>query len=65
MSWPTALAGLGAVAMLALGFNIIVPLSETVDSLCAMAGIICALLFLGLAEDSGPQVDQLVDLDRE
>jgi hypothetical protein len=51
--------------MLALGFNLVVPLSEAVDSLCAIVGIICALLFFGLAEDPGPQNNQLVDLDRE
>jgi hypothetical protein len=65
MSWPTVLAGLGAVAMLLLGFNMIVPLGENVDTLCDMAGIICAMLFLGLADDPGSQDNQILELDRE
>jgi hypothetical protein len=45
--------------MFALGFNVVVPLSETVGTVCDIAGIICALLFLGLAEDPGPQDNPL------
>ena len=65
LSLPTVLAGLGAVAMLSLGFNLIVPLSETVGTVCDIAGIICALLFLGLAEDPGPQDNPILEFDRE
>ena len=64
MTWPKTFAGLGAVAMLALGFNMIAPLSETVDTFCDMAGIVCVMLFFGLAKDPGRD-DRFLDLDRE
>jgi hypothetical protein len=65
MSWPTVLAGLGAVAMLALGFNLIVPLSESVGTVCDLAGVICALVFFALADDPGSLDDHSLELDRE
>ena len=57
--------GLGAVAMFALGFNIIVPLSATVDTLCDLAGIICFMVFFGLTEDAGAHGDRSMPFDRE
>ena len=61
MSWPTIFAGLGAVVMLAFGFNTIVPLSEAVDTVCDLAGIVCVMLFFGLADDSGAQNSRFLE----
>ena len=65
MRWPTILAGLGAVAALALGFNLIVPLSEGVDTLYDIAGVICLMLFFGLADGDGAQSSRFLESDGE
>ena len=65
MSWPTIFAGLGAVAMFALGFNTIVPLSDGVDTVCDLAGIVCVMLFFGIADDSESRRGRFLELDRE
>jgi hypothetical protein len=65
MRWPTILAGLGAVAALALGFNLIVPLSEGVDTLYDIAGVICLILFFGLADEDGARSSQFLESDPE
>jgi hypothetical protein len=46
------LIGLTAAAMLMLGFNIILPLNGSVDALCDLTEIVCAMLFFGLVEDA-------------
>jgi uncharacterized protein involved in response to NO len=46
----TILTGLGAVGMLMLGFNMIAPLGQTGDTICDLAGIVCAMMFIGLVE---------------
>jgi hypothetical protein len=63
VSWPTVLAGLGAVAMIAFGFNTTVPLSETVDTLCDMAGLCSGVI--ELADDPDSQGNRFLELDRE
>jgi len=50
MRWAVILSGIGAAAMLALGFNIILPLDRVADTLCDLAGVASAIVFLGLAE---------------
>ena len=65
MSWPAVLAGLGAIGMLSLGSNLIVPLSESVGTVCDLAGIICALVFFALADDPGSLDNHSLELDRE
>jgi hypothetical protein len=50
MRWAVILSGLGAAAMLALGFNVILPLGAAADSVCDLAGVVSAIVFLGLAE---------------
>ena len=49
MRWAV-LSGIGAAAMLALGFNMILPLGRVMDDLCDLAGVASAIVFLGLAE---------------
>ena len=44
------LSGIGAGVMLALGFNMILPLGAVADTLCDLAGVASAIVFLGLAE---------------
>ena len=41
---------IGAATMLALGFNMIVPLGHVADTLCDLVGVASAIVFLGLAE---------------
>ena len=50
MRWALILSGMGAAAMLALGFNMVLPLSGLADTLCDLAGVASAVVFLGLAE---------------
>jgi len=50
MRWAVILSGIGAAAMLALGFNIILPLDRVADTLCDLAGVASAIVFVGLAE---------------
>ena len=40
----------GAAGMLALGFNMILPLGGAADTLCDLAGVASTIVFLGLAE---------------
>ena len=50
MRWALILSGMGAAAMLALGFNMVLPLGGLADTLCDLAGVASAVVFLGLAE---------------
>ncbi len=50
MRWVVILSGIGAAVMLALGFNMILPLGGVADTLCDLAGVVSAIVFLGLAE---------------
>jgi hypothetical protein len=50
MRWAVILSGIGAAAMLALGFNMILPLGGAADTLCDLADVASAIVFLGLAE---------------
>jgi hypothetical protein len=40
-------SGLGGALLLALGFDLIVPLSSAISSLCELAGIVSAVVFCG------------------
>lgn len=44
------LSGTCAAVMLALGFNMILPLGGVADTLCNLAGVASAIVFVGLAE---------------
>ncbi len=50
MRLAAIVSGLGGVALLALGLNMIVPLSGAVDSLCNVAGVASTVMFFGLVE---------------
>ena len=50
MGWVTILSGLCSVTMLALGLDLIVPLGRAGDSLCGLAAVGPAIVFLGLVE---------------
>ena len=50
MSLPAVAAGLGGVALLALGSNFILPVGELVGGVCDIAGIVAAMVCFGLAE---------------
>jgi hypothetical protein len=50
MNWALILSGMGAAAMLALGCNMILPLGGLADTVCNLAGVVSAIVFLGLAE---------------
>jgi hypothetical protein len=50
MTWLLIVTGLGAAVLLALGFNLIVPLSNGIGGLCDLAGIASAVVFLGLTD---------------
>lgn len=50
MTWAVILSGIGAAVMLALGFNMILPLGGVADTLRDLAGVASAIVFLGLAE---------------
>jgi len=50
MRWAVILSGIAADPMLALRFNIILPLDRASDTLCDFAGVASAIVFVGLAE---------------
>lgn len=50
MSWLLIATGLGATLLLALGFNLIVPLSSGISDFCDLAGIASAMVFFGLTD---------------
>jgi hypothetical protein len=50
MSWAVIISGLSGAALLALGFNMILPLSGTLDTACALAGAASAVVFFALVD---------------
>ena len=50
MRWAVILSGIVAAGMLALGFNVILPLGGGADTLCDLVGVASAIVSLGLAE---------------
>ena len=60
---PTIVTGAASIALLMLGFNMIVPLSSTMATICDLAGIICVILFIGLTENAGASVSPVGEDD--
>jgi hypothetical protein len=52
ISWPVILSGVVWVAMLALGFNLLLPLGSGLDTVCVLTGVASARVFFGLVEDA-------------
>jgi hypothetical protein len=52
MSWPVILSGVVCVAMLALGFNLLLPLGSGFETVCILIGVASAMIFFGLADDA-------------
>jgi hypothetical protein len=50
MSWPVVLSGVVCVAMLALGFNLLLPLGNGLETACILTGVASAMVFFGLVE---------------
>jgi hypothetical protein len=50
MSGPMVLAGLIGAFMLALGSDMIVPVSAATGGLCALAGVASSVVFFGLID---------------
>ena len=50
MSWPVILSGAACVAMLALGFDLLLPLGSGLESVCVLACVASAMVFFGLVE---------------
>ena len=52
MSWPVILSGVVCVAMLAQGFNLLLPLSSGLEAVGVLTGVASAIVFFGLVEDA-------------
>ena len=52
MSWPVILSGVVFVAMLALGFNLLLPLGSGFETVCVLIGVVSAMIFFGLVDDA-------------
>ena len=50
MNWPVILSGLVSVAMLALGFNLLLPLGSGLEPVCVLTGVASAMVFFGLVD---------------
>ena len=50
MSWPVIMSGITCAAMLALGFNLLVPLGSGLEAVCLLTGVASAMVFLGLVD---------------
>jgi hypothetical protein len=50
MSWPVILSGLICVAMLALGFNLLLPLGSGLETVCVLTGVASAMVFFTLVD---------------
>ena len=50
MSWPVIWSGVVCVAMLALGFNLLLPLGSGLETVCILMGVASAMVFFGLVD---------------
>ena len=50
MTWPVIVSGLICAAMLALGFNLLLPLGSGMESVCVLTGVASAMIFFCLVE---------------
>jgi hypothetical protein len=52
MSWPVILSGVVCVTMLALGFNLLLPLGSGFDAVCILIAVASAIALFGLVDDA-------------
>jgi hypothetical protein len=52
MSRSVILSGVVCVAMLALGFNLLLPLGSGLETVCVLIGVASAMAFFGLVDDA-------------
>lgn len=50
MSWPVILSGVVCVTMLALGFNLLLPLGSGLETACVLIAVASAMVFFGLVD---------------
>ena len=50
MSWPVILSGVLCVAMLALGFNLLLPLGSGLETVRVLVAVASAMVFFGLMD---------------
>jgi len=50
MSWPGIWSGVLCVAMLALGFNLLLPLGSGLETVCVFIAVASAVVFFGLVD---------------
>jgi hypothetical protein len=50
MSWPVILSCAVCVTMLALGFNLLLPLGSGLETVCSLMGVASAMVFFGLVD---------------
>jgi hypothetical protein len=50
MSWPVILSGVVCVAMLALGFNLLLPLGDGLEAVCVLIAVASAIVSFCLME---------------
>ena len=50
MSWPVILSGVVCVTMLAMGFNLLVPLGSGLETVCVLTAVASAIVFFGLID---------------
>ena len=51
MNWPVILSGVVCVTMLALGFNLLLPLgSSGLKTVCVLIAVASAIVFFGLGD---------------
>jgi hypothetical protein len=50
MSWPVILSGVVCVTMLALGFNLLLPLGGGLETVCVLIAVASAIVFFGLVD---------------
>ena len=50
MRWTVIGSGSASVALLALGFNLILPLSDVLDNMCVLVGAVSTVIFWALVD---------------
>ncbi len=50
MSWPITMSGVVCVAMLALGFDLLLPLGSGLETACLLTGAASGMVFFCLLE---------------
>jgi hypothetical protein len=50
MSWPVILSGVECVAMLALGFNSLLPLGSGLETVCVLIAVASAMVSFSLVD---------------